>query len=110
MALGNLGSCTSFNLCGEDEGDCDNDGECMEGHKCGTDNCRSYLGFESSYDCCYSLEEDNCTIANPCGVNQGDCDSNLECLDVLACGLNNCPDSLGYDPEDDCCFGGCKSQ
>ena len=110
MALGNLGSCTSFNLCGEDEGDCDNDGECMEGHKCGTDNCRSYLGFESSYDCCYSLEEDNCTIANPCGVNQGDCDSNSECSDVLACGLNNCPDSLGYDPEDDCCFGGCKSQ
>ena len=50
----------------------------------------------------------------PCGDDQGDCDSNFECLDGLVCGLNNCPDSLGYDSEFDCCYGaiviGCKSQ
>ena len=102
---GNFGSCTDSNPCGEDEGDCDHDGECKEDHNCGTDNCRSSLGFESFYDCCYSLEEDFCTIENPCGVDQGDCDSNVECLDGLVCGLNNCPDSLGYDSEVDCCFG-----
>ena len=76
----------------------------MEGHKCGTDNCRISLGFESFYDCCYSLEEDFCTIENPCGVDQGDCDSNVECLDGLVCGLNNCPISHGYDSEVDCCY------
>ena len=37
-------------------------------------------------------------------MDQGDCDSNFECLDGLDCGLNNCPDSLGYDSEVDCCY------
>ena len=37
-------------------------------------------------------------------MDQGDCDSNVECLDGLVCGLNNCPASLGYDPEVDCCY------
>ena len=62
MALGNFGSCTSSNPCGEDQGDCDLNSHCIQGHMCGTDNCRSSLGFESFYDCCYSLEEDFCTI------------------------------------------------
>ena len=104
MALGNLGDCTGSNPCGEDEGDCHYDGQCKENHKCGIDNCRSSLGFESFYDCCYSIEEGFCTIKNPCGVNQGDCDSHAECLGGLVCGLNNCPESLGYNPEVDCCY------
>ena len=111
--IDNFGNCTDSNRCGEDEGDCDNDSECKEGHKCGTNNCRS-LPSLSFYDCCYKLEEDFCTLENPCGVDQGDCDSNFECLDGLVCGLNNCPNSLGYDSEVDCCYGaiviGCKSQ
>ena len=102
--LGDFGGCTSSNPCGEDDGDCDHDGQCKNGHKCGTNNCRSSLGFESFYDCCYSIEEDICTIKNPCGMNLGDCDSNDECLDGLVCGLNNCPKSLGYYPDDDCCY------
>ena len=77
----------------------------MEGHKCGTDNCRFSLGFESFYDCCYSVEEGFCTIEKPCGENQGDCDSDAECSDELVCGLNNCPTSLGYSPDFDCCYG-----
>ena len=95
----------------------------MEGHKCGTDNCKASLDFYSQIeyfwdhgfyisgqiDCCYSIEDDFCTVENPCGVNQGDCDSNDACLDGLICGLNNCPASLGYDSEFDCCFSGCKS-
>ena len=101
---GNFDDCTSNNPCSEDEGDCDNDEQCNENLKCGTDNCRSSLGFESFYDCCYSLEEDGCTVENPCNKNQGDCDSNEECQDGLLCGLNNCPDSLGHDPKVDCCY------
>ena len=92
--IGNFGSCTESNQCGEDEGDCDLDGQCKESHMCGINNCRSALGFHSHYDCCYSLEEDFCTFENPCSVDQGDCDSNLDCLDKLECGFNNCPASL----------------
>ena len=102
--IGNFGNCTISNPCGEDEGDCDLDSQCKGNHKCGTDNCRSPLDFESFYDCCYSLEEDFCTLENPCGANQGDCDSNDACLDGLICGLNNCLASLDYDNEVDCCY------
>ena len=102
--LGNFGNCTSSNSCGEDEGDCDHDSQCKENHKCGTDNCRTSLGYESFFDCCYSIEEDFCTIGKPCTVDEGDCDSHEECIDSLVCGLNNCPDSLGYDLEVDCCY------
>ena len=103
--IGNFGSCTENNQCGEDEGDCDLDGQCKENHMCGINNCRSALGFHSHYDCCYSLEEDFCTFENPCSVDQGDCDSNVDCLDKLECGFNNCPASIDYDAEVDCCYG-----
>ena len=96
--------CTSDNPCGEDEGDCDHHDQCKKDHKCGTNNCRNSLGFESFYDCCYSEEEDGCTTDNPCNIDEGDCDSHQQCKDKLVCGLNNCPGSLGHDPEVDCCF------
>ena len=37
-------------------------------------------------------------------MDQGDCDSNVECLEALVCGLNNCPELLGYSSEEDCCY------
>ena len=104
LHLGYFGNCTSNNLCGEDGGDCDHNSECKEGHKCGTDNCRSFLGFHSQFDCCFSTEEDFCTVEKPCGVHQGDCDYNVDCLEGFICGFNNCQGSLGYDPEVDCCY------
>ena len=48
-------------------------------------------------DCCYTVvqgDDDFCTIDEPCGVNEGDCDSNDECKNHLFCGSNNCPESL----------------
>ena len=53
-------------------------------------------------------ENDFCTSDDPCGTNDGDCDIHDECKDGLVCGSNNCPDSLGFNPEFDCCFSGCK--
>ena len=47
--------------------------------------------------------EDFCTTVTPCGEDEGDCDSYDECQDGLACGSNNCPASLGFDSEVDCC-------
>ena len=44
--------CSKSNQCGEGEGDCDNDSECLDGLKCGDDNCPA--GFPTAlYDCCY---------------------------------------------------------
>ena len=104
LYLGHFGNCSSSNQCGEDEGDCDSDIQCKIGHICGTDNCRNSDSFESSHDCCYNNDEDFCTIENLCGVNEGDCDSHDVCLEGLVCGLNNCPNSLGYDSKADCCY------
>ena len=41
---------------------------------------------------------------NTCSENEGDCDSHDECQDGLFCGSNNCPASLGFDSEVDCCY------
>ena len=46
------------------------------------------------------IEFCNC---NTCSENEGDCDAHDECQDGLACGSNNCPASLGFDTEVDCC-------
>ena len=40
---------------------------------------------------------------NPCSENEGDCDSDDECQDGHICGYNNCPISLGFGTEVDCC-------
>ena len=94
--------CSSEIPCGEDEGDCDNDDQCKENHKCGTNNCRSSLDFHSQIDCCLDVVEDFCTIFHPCGVSEGDCDSHDVCQTGLLCGLDNCPDN--FDNTTDCCF------
>ena len=60
-------------------------------------------------DCCYQPtlgDEDFCRPESPCGENEGDCDAHDECQDGLGCGSNNCPASLGYSSEVDCCIKG----
>jgi len=57
--------CTSSNQCGEGEGDCDSDADCIGNLKCGHDNCNTALGFASNADCCYGPDDTNPT--NPTG-------------------------------------------
>ena len=47
-------------------------------------------------------EGDFCTSTNPCGSEQGDCDSHDECQTGLTCGLDNC--GITENPDMDCCF------
>ena len=47
-------------------------------------------------------EGDFCTSTNPCGSEQGDCDSHDECQTGLTCGLDNCGNT--FDPDMDCCY------
>ena len=43
-----------------------------------------------------------CSSANPCNVNQGDCDTNEDCIGDLVCGISNCIGSE-FPPNVDCC-------
>ena len=45
--------CTKDNPCGEGEGDCNLDEDCIGTLRCGTDNC-SGLEYENTDDCCQS--------------------------------------------------------
>ena len=42
-----------------------------------------------------------CTVEEPCGLGEGDCDTDDECADGFVCGTNNC---VGFpNPKADCC-------
>ena len=103
---GEIGFC-HCNTCSENEGDCDSHDECQNGLGCGSNNCLASLGFDSEVDCCYASavgDEDFCASGIPCAEDEGDCDTHDECQDGLVCGSNNCPDSLGFNSEFDCCY------
>ena len=99
--------CTSENLCGSDEGDCDTHDECQTGLVCGSNNCPNNLGFHAEYDCCYALsvgDEFFCTPNNPCAIDEGNCYSNNECQTDLFCDIDNsCPAYLGFASDINCC-------
>ena len=62
--------------------------------------CTGILNYDSSC----------CTSSNPCGINQGDCDSDSDCNGDLICGKDNCIDlwpSFG-DVYADCCIEGLR--
>ena len=104
--LGDEHFCASGIPCGENEGDCDAHDECQDGLFCGSNNCPALLGFDSEVDCCYQPtlgDEHFCESGIPCSENEGDCDAHNECQAGLACGSNNCPSSLGFGSELDCC-------
>ena len=46
-----------------------------------------------------------CSDTNKCGEQEGDCDSDVDCIDGLLCGEDNCRrnNDLWWDPSDDCC-------
>ena len=44
--------CTTSNKCGNNEGDCDYNVDCLDGHICGHNNCVGSLFFDYGDDCC----------------------------------------------------------
>ena len=123
---GNIGSCcTDTKSCGVGQGDCDSDSDCLSGLKCGSNNCLSDFNWGgSSTDCCYKPSPPTptpppsrvcdkndgnigscCTDTKSCGVGQGDCDSDSDCLSGLKCGSNNCLSDFNWGGSStDCCY------
>ena len=56
-----MNCCSAGRPCGIGEGDCDYDGDCQNGLRCGTDNC--FVDFPTPYgynweimaDCCFGI-------------------------------------------------------
>ena len=50
--------------------------------------------------------ESCCTKDNKCNEQEGDCDSDKDCIDGLKCGTFNCVNKSGleWDSEDSCCY------
>ena len=77
-------------------------------------NCPESLGLDPDVDCCYNAtvgDEHFCSAHNPCGLNEGDCDSNNECENNLICDtISSCPTHLEFEDDMNCCFNvtGCK--
>ena len=44
-----------------------------------------------------------CTVDKPCGIGEGDCDLDSECIGALVCGKDNCGQE--FNPQADCCTG-----
>ena len=63
----------------------------------------AFLATNDVYVKCAN-EDDFCTSENPCGTDEGDCDTHDQCQEGLSCGSNNCPDFLSFHSEFDCCY------
>jgi len=106
--------CSEKNPCGIDEGDCDNHSQCVGSLVCGIQNCvNKFEGFGFK-DCCFQLPKgrsqvcrggDNC-CKGKCLENEGDCDTNSDCMEPLVCGSDNCRSGTGssFGGDDDCCY------
>ena len=49
-----------------------------------------------------------CTVTNPCKANEGHCYHDQQCHKGLLCGLRNCPVTLGYHYDTNCCYDLCN--
>jgi len=100
--------CSTRNQCGIGQGDCDKDSECAGSLTCGKDNCPA--PFPSKADCCQkgcSGGNSCCTSEQPCGLGEGDCDSDSECTGDLICHKGytvGCEKGPNWDSSDDCCL------
>jgi len=88
--------CTSSSPCAIGDGDCDSDSDCVSGAMCGHD-IGSQFGATASFDVCVTAVRDCspatedwscCSPTDPCGDEEGDCDSDSECQTDMVCTHN----------------------
>lgn len=119
-------SCCALNkMCDLGQGDCGSDDECLPGLVCGTNNCLTAFGWgPEGHNCCEpepgpndTCEDTNpaigsmyyyyyscCALSFSCGLGQGNCGSDDQCLPGLVCGTKNCLSDFGWGSEEkNCC-------
>ena len=68
----------------------------IDRHFCNTEgnpNCNPTTWSKFDGDCC--------SVDDPCGSGEGDCDDDNDCIGDLVCGKNNCGE--GFPKGADCC-------
>ena len=51
-----------------------------------------------------SYDKECCSLEEPCGLGEGDCDIDDECARDLVCGKDNClRNGSGFNRKSDCC-------
>ena len=107
--------CRDCGPCASGQGDCDSDAECQTGSTC-VDNVGADFGFAPGVDVCIGGppppppatcplppgHPDFCRDCGPCRVDQGDCDSDAECVPSARCAEDLGP-SFGFGPRVDIC-------
>eukprot|EP01047_Picozoa_sp_COSAG01_P027209 COSAG01_NODE_1788_length_9229_cov_55.522125_4_plen_833_part_00 len=95
--------CTPSKKCGQCDGDCDDDTDCMPGLKCFQRNDKTVVpgcvaggpGDVKDYDYCYGGTHlinkggSGCTSSKKCGQCDGDCDDDTDCMPGLKCFQRN---------------------
>lgn len=102
------GACSEELPCDDGEGDCNSDVECAAGGRCLQDVGTAY-GYDPDIDVCVvgcpsqgNGASNYCTVACPCGDDQGDCDDNNECQGGTVC-VRDSGAAHGLDPDVDIC-------
>lgn len=107
--------CRDCGPCGDGEGDCDNDSECVVGTSC-VDDVGAEFGFAPGVDVCRATGSvpppttcplppghgDFCRDCGPCGPGEGDCDRDSDCRDGLRC-VDDIGADFGFAPRVDVC-------
>ena len=114
------------NRCGDGDGDCNVDEDCVGSLICGSNNCKNWRSltgmWDSDDDCC----ERRCTKEHPCKEGDGHCEDDNDCQNPgwLKCGDNLCLDqtyfprniftnnseTYMYSTSDNCCYRPCSSR
>ena len=93
LPVGHNDYCRDCGPCSEGQGDCDTNSECESGLNCvqvlGTDYCQSVGGCTLPAG---HLDYCSDPACGPCGIGEGDCDTNSECESGL-----NCVQVIGTD-------------
>merc|ERR1719234_1382048 len=107
--LGGDSCCSPTSQCGEGQGDCDRDTDCLGDLICveeGCDRIARFSSFDPTDDCCLMPSTTPtpsptttepclgpascCHSGAPCGEGQGDCDRDTDCLGDLICVEEGC--------------------
>ena len=75
-----------------------------------SDNSNNQRGFKARImieDAIRFNATHNCTIDDPCSVNEGNCILDGHCEGGLKCGLDNCPQQSGHMDGTNCCYDYC---